>query len=265
VADLSAGDIPREAAEMEYARQPGWPIDAVPQGIALNGADVAYLPAGSAGVAVLAIDDRDPESIRPELRAFVTVPAGIQALSALVSGNLLAIGTQDGVVLYDLADPLRPQPVAHHRGGYSAVAMEASGTRLYIAADLAGLPVLDVADPRVPSLVGALPVDFPITGVAADAERVYAAGAGLLILDAGAPPEGTASPPLPTVVRPTLPPVVPTVTPLPTELPSPSPTATASETATRALTATPTPSASPTATEAAVRVYVPLSERWPND
>ncbi len=255
IASLAAGQLPSEVAELVYARLPAWPADAVPQGLALFGDTVIYVPAGDAGIAVLTVDDQDPASIRPELRAFVTTPVGVQARTALVAGSLLALGTQDGVVLYDLGDPLRPQPIAHHRAGYGVLSLAMAEGRLFVAADVNGLLVLDLAEPRLPSVAGWLRPDYPISGVVAESDRLYVAGAGLSIVDVLSAVDRT--PPATPQPLPTWPSAVPTATPRPTEWRTSTPTMVATNTATPSAPATFTASPEPWA----VRLYLPWCTR----
>jgi hypothetical protein len=224
VADLRGTDFPRERVRRAYVELPGWPSGAVARDIVLADEDLAYIAAGSAGTAV--VDLADPSA--PFVRRIEASPEGLDVQAVDVRGKLLAAGTSDGVLLYDVTDPLSPRLDAVALRGLSTVGLDLGEGWLHVAADLDGLRVLDVTQPRRPIEVAALRVPYSVTSVVASGQRVYAAGAGLLVLERHEEPERT-----PTATRepdPATPSATPSATP--TATPSTEPTPTAKPTAT---------------------------------
>lgn len=225
VADLRGDDFPRERARVRYTDLRGWPAGAVAKDIVLADSNLAYVAAGNAGTAVIALDD----PAAPVVRRVEPSPEGLDVQAVDVHELLLAAGSTDGVLLYDLSDPLAPRLGVVALRGLSAVGLDLGEGWLHVAADMDGLHLLDVTRPSHPVEIAALAVPYSVSAVVAAGQRVYAAGAGLLVLELAEVPE-----PTPTATR-SPEPVTPTVTPsaVPTDVPTVEPTPTWQPTATR--------------------------------
>ena len=234
VADLRGENFPRERARVRYDVLPGWPAGAVAKDIVLRDESLAYVAAGTAGTAVLSLED----PAAPFVRRVEPPPEGLDVQAVDASADQLAAGSSDGVLLYDLSDPLAPRLVSVALRGVSAVGLDLDEGWLHVAADMDGLRLLDVTDPSEPAEVAAVTAPYSFNSVVASGQRVYAAGAGLLIFELDAVPDPTAT------TTPSATPVTPT------------------ETATGTPTTEPTPTQPPTATTDphldAKRCLVPL-------
>ncbi|MFN2115839.1 MAG: LVIVD repeat-containing protein, partial [Anaerolineae bacterium] len=217
-----------------YDVLPGWPAGAVAKDIVLRDESLAYVAAGTAGTAVLSLED----PAAPFVRRVEPPPEGLDVQAVDASADQLAAGSSDGVLLYDLSDPLAPRLVSVALRGVSAVGLDLDEGWLHVAADMDGLRLLDVTDPSEPAEVAAVTAPYSFNSVVASGQRVYAAGAGLLIFELDAVPDPTAT------TTPSATPVTPT------------------ETATGTPTTEPTPTQPPTATTDphldAKRCLVPL-------
>jgi hypothetical protein len=150
----------------------------VARGVAVLDDSRAYVAAGAAGIAVVNLDD----PAAPVVSRVERAPEGMMVGAVVVDGATLAAGTSDGVLLYDLADPLSPRLVGAYLRGAPVLQLAFAGDLLFVAADLAGLQVLDLTNRDRPEHVGDFAAPYAITGVAVGLEHAYAAGAGLLVL-----------------------------------------------------------------------------------
>jgi len=216
LAALGVDRAPEETAAIQYAALPGWPGQAVAQGIAMGEDAVAFVAAGPGGVAVMGLED--PSA--PRLLRVLPPPEGAAVLSVALAGRQLAAGTSAGVLLYDAQEPATPRLVGAHAGHYSARSLAYHGPRtLLVAADEGGLLVLDVSDPARPAQRTAWRPPYAVSVVAVGADEggaedealVLVAGAGLGVMrlrasgDTPTPPASDTPPPAepsPTAARP---------------------------------------------------------------
>jgi hypothetical protein len=108
------------------------------------------------------------------------------ARAVAADGDMAWLGLGAGVVGLDLSDPTAPRelgrlgPLPGVPAGLALV-----GTRLYVAADDAGLIIADVADPARPRVLGSVPTRDQAMAVAVDGTYAYVADdrQGLLVVD----------------------------------------------------------------------------------
>jgi hypothetical protein len=219
VAELKPGAAPVAAARVAYRDLAGWPSGAGARDIAVAEDLAAYVAVGEAGVAVIGLID--PR--RPGLWEVQPLPEGQAALSVAVQAPLLAVGTPAGVLLYDIAGTrvFQPELLGQLRAPLGVTDLEFSGERLYLAAGVDGVVVLDVSRPREPVLQATVPAIGAIDRVRVAGDLVLAGGDhGLLVLEPG----GTIAltPAAPEEPTPTVPAAVPGPRATPTRAPEPT-------------------------------------------
>lgn len=141
------------------------------------------------------VDIRDPA--RPFRVGFLLEEMGTYR-DMVVAGGIAYLATENGLQLIDVSSPVTPKQLSFIRlkdwpGGdvlTNAVGVAVSGTLAYVAADRAGLKVLDVSKPANPTIVGEY--RLPEAGSAEDVVVVqgiaYVAGhAGLGVVDVSNP------------------------------------------------------------------------------
>jgi hypothetical protein len=119
------------------------------QDIALAG-DYALVPDGAGMMIVRVADPTKPELVG-------NYPTSYYATSIEVRGDYayLAAGTSNEVEVLDIRNPVAPVRAALYIAGNRVYGIAVSGERLLIARDN-GVEIVDVSDPRSPSLRGAL-------------------------------------------------------------------------------------------------------------
>jgi hypothetical protein len=117
-------------------------------GVAAAGS-VVYLAYAGSGLKVL--DVSNPSTPTP------IGSLGIPTRVLTLSGSTLYLQNGHRVVVVDVTDPTSPQEVGSILLSSLPISMVASGTKLYVSTEFAGLQVLDVSNPASPSVIGQLP------------------------------------------------------------------------------------------------------------
>jgi len=149
-------------------------------GVAVRG-DLAYVAAGSPGLAVVDVSDPANPAVLGSLGGFSAVTVDVAAdIAAVACGNA-------GLLVVDVSDPAAPVVAGSIDPG-SVDAVEIVGTLVY-AAGGTGFFVIDISDPATPAVVGsttipnAFSLDIDVAG-----DRVYvAAGNTVAVVDVSDP------------------------------------------------------------------------------
>src|SRR5262249_13637152 len=96
-----------------------------------------------------------------------------------------------GLSVIDVSDPGAPRRIAHLQTPGGAFGLAISGSKVFIAANLEGLQIVDISNPSQPALIGSWTdgSGYQAYGVAANGSVVYLAdsGNGLKVLDVSNP------------------------------------------------------------------------------
>ncbi|MFQ5856046.1 MAG: hypothetical protein ACE5LU_10420 [Anaerolineae bacterium] len=192
--------------------------------------DYAYLAAGNAGLQV--VDISDPAV--PTRVGFFRTPKPAKDVYVAGSYAYIIVGNE-GLQVLDVSDPTAPTEVSYHAAEYicdfyyfdittATCDVYVAGHYAYVAAEDAGLHIVDVSDPTAPVEVAAYDTAYQSSGVYAAGNYVYlAAGTqGLLILRFASTLAYTPTTTLTATLTATV-----TLTPTFTPTPTPTPTATA--------------------------------------
>lgn len=150
----------------------GAPVD-----VTLAGS-VAYVAAGSGGLYVLDITDRE----HPSVLAHAT---GYNVLSVAVSGDRLYAGVvTPGFVVYDITDPAAPVKI----GQYSLLwvrTVAVRGDYAYLAAGGLGFHIVSIADPTNPTFVGSFTPIGQVRDIVLHGDYAFVAdrSGGLIVFD----------------------------------------------------------------------------------
>ncbi|MFO7577520.1 MAG: hypothetical protein R6W66_07310 [Pelovirga sp.] len=91
---------------------------------------------------IIVFDGSDPGNVR--FSHFISLPEQVRDI--LIAGQMLYVGVRNGLKLYSLEDPLRPQPVRDWEGFGTVTRLVAGKEHLYVIEGFTGLRVIDYAD-----------------------------------------------------------------------------------------------------------------------
>lgn len=142
------------------------------------------------------VADLAPNPAKPRFVATLAFTQTVAAL-AVAEGRLFA-AVGERLVVFDIADPLGPAPIAEIAlsGWASRLEVAPSGTLVYAAFTAPrseGIDLIDIASPAAPRVVGRIDVDSRVEDMAAGDGVLYVAAIGLRVFD-------TRDPATPTVV-----------------------------------------------------------------
>jgi hypothetical protein len=165
------------------------PLPAVPRGLAHLSPDTSdpfvYVAVGALGVSVVRIADAPGTGVQAAtLLRTVALPGNRTAVDAILAGDLLYVGTQQGTIdVLSLADPESPVLAGSVTVGSPVNRLALAGFVLY-AATQTGLASVALDDPKNPVMLSA-PVGGPATGVAIHEGYAYlaAGAAGVIEID----------------------------------------------------------------------------------
>lgn len=136
------------------------------------------------------------DNLNPKSTASLAVGTGVETLFPY--GETLFIGTQTGMLLYDISQPNRPQQVGMYshiqscdpvvaQGNYAYVTLR-SGTPCRNAAALNSLDVIDISNRSAPRLIKSYPMTHP-HGLGADGHLLFVGEGdqGLRVMDISDP------------------------------------------------------------------------------
>ncbi|TET35060.1 MAG: hypothetical protein E3J72_13175 [Planctomycetota bacterium] len=136
--------------------------------------NLAYVADGSAGFSIVDISDpTSPSEVR-------TIPMVIPALDICVAGNYAYIATGESIAIYDVSVPgnTSTTPVSNPAISGAPVAVQVVNNNAFVAAESAGMVILDISDPSSPVLMGAYNPTTAIEGVFVEGTTAYLAGNG---------------------------------------------------------------------------------------
>lgn len=145
--------------------------------------DHAYVAAGSTGLQVVNVNDRN----NPRIDAALDTPGNANDIR--VSGNIAYIA--DGVAglqIIDIGSPTQPRLVGTYNTPDVAWDVAVVGNIAYIADGASGLHILNIANPQAPVLLGS--IDTPGTAKGVDISgnlAIVADGPGVRIIDIANP------------------------------------------------------------------------------
>jgi hypothetical protein len=142
--------------------------------------NLVYVADGVAGFSIVDVSDpTSPSEVK-------TIPMLIPALDICVAGNYAYIATGQSIAIYDVSVPgnTSTTPVSNPAISGAPVAVQVEGNYAYVAAESAGMIILDISDPSSPIAEGAYNPSTAIEGVFVEGDTAYLAGNGkFYILD----------------------------------------------------------------------------------
>jgi hypothetical protein len=115
--------------------------------------------------------------------------AGGMSFAVAGAGNLCFLGLGGSVVILDTSDPSAPRELSRFAVGGWVRDIRVSGTHLYISAETGGMVILDIADPAAPRVASVFSLGHPVHESDINGTLLALAAEDLVLLDVSNPRE----------------------------------------------------------------------------
>lgn len=127
----------------------------------------------------------EPLSTEPVSRIVATVETPGVAKCVTVEGRYAYVGYAGGMLIYDVANPLKPERISAIKTASYVNEIRIDGSMAYLACSFDGVIKLDVSDPANPVRMSQLNGLGEVTGIDVYGETIYASatGKGLITIE----------------------------------------------------------------------------------